>query len=165
MTASNDFVFSRLVSAPRPRVWAAWTERDRLAKWWGPKGMPLAVLALDVRPGGLFHYSMELPSGDKWFGRFDYEAVEAPSRLVYVSGFADAAGARTRPPFSPTFPLLVRNELVLEDRGRQTLISLRGHALDASAEEIATFTGMFPSMQQGFGGTFDQLEAHLDGGV
>lgn len=164
MSTSADFVFSRLVHAPRARVWAAWTEADRLAKWWGPKGMPLEVLALDVRPGGRFHYSMRLPTGDLWYGRFDYEAVDAPARLVYLSGFADAQGERIRPPFSTTFPLLVRNELAFDARGADTLVTLHGRPVDASPEELATFAGMVPSMQNGFGGTFDELEAYLGAG-
>ena len=164
MSDPTPFVVSRTVRATRTRVWAAWTEAHRLEKWWGPKGMPLGVLALDVRPGGLFHYSMKLPNGDMWYGRFDYEAVEAPGRLVYLSGFADAAGERCRPPFADTFPLLVRNELQFEDLGGETRLTLRAVPVDGDAAAIATFTGMFASMQQGFGSTFDVLEEYLGGG-
>lgn len=164
MSEPSVFVVSRTVRASRARVWAAWTEAARLEKWWGPKGMPLAVLALEVRPGGVFHYSMTLPNGDTWYGRFDYEEVQPPERLVYLSGFADAEGARCRPPFSDTFPLLVRNELELEDLGAETRVTLRAVSVDGDAAAIATFTGMFASMQQGYGSTFDVLEEYLGGG-
>lgn len=163
MVDPTEFVLSRLLSAPPPRVWAAWTEAHRLERWWGPKGMPLTVLALDVRPGGHFHYSMKLPTGDAWYGRFDYTAVEAPSRLAYLSGFADASGQRTRAPFSDSFPVLVSNTLSLEAQGEGTLLTLRAHAVNPTADELAAFTGLFSSMRQGFGSTFDALEAYLGG--
>ena len=28
----------RTFDAPRETVWRAWTEVERLARWWGPKG-------------------------------------------------------------------------------------------------------------------------------
>ena len=32
-----EFVISRVFDAPRDLVWKAWTEPDRLLKWWGPR--------------------------------------------------------------------------------------------------------------------------------
>jgi len=47
------------------------------------------------------------------------------------------------------------------ERDGKTLVSLRGHPINATAEESAFFESMFGSLQQGFGGTFDQLEFYL----
>ena len=41
---------------------------------------------------------------------------------------------------------------------RPPLFAIKG---DASTEEVATFVGMFDSMREGFGGTWDRLEAYL----
>jgi uncharacterized protein YndB with AHSA1/START domain len=50
-----QFVITRIFDAPRERVWKAWTEPERLAQWWGPKGSKIRVVTLELRPGGLFH--------------------------------------------------------------------------------------------------------------
>ena len=45
----------RVIDAPRDVVWKAWTEVERLARWWGPKGFAMLSTKLDLRPGGMFH--------------------------------------------------------------------------------------------------------------
>src|SRR5436305_1382848 len=37
-SASKPFVISRTFDAPNYRVWNAWTDRDRLMDWFGPRG-------------------------------------------------------------------------------------------------------------------------------
>ncbi len=160
-SADQDFVVSRVLDAPRDVVWNAWTEPERLAAWWGPKGCKLRVVKVDLRPGGVFHYAMTYQPGHEMWGRFVYREVAAPERLVYVSSFSDEAAGLTRAPFKDSFPLQILNTLTLAEENGKTTLTLRGHPLNATAEERATFIDMFPSMQQGFGGTFDQLEAYL----
>jgi uncharacterized protein YndB with AHSA1/START domain len=157
----DDFVVTRVLDAPRDLVWKAWTEPERLAAWWGPKGCKLRVIKVDLRPGGVFHYAMAYKPGQEMWGRFVYREVAAPERLVYVSSFSDETAGLTRAPFKETFPLEILNTLTLREEDGKTTLTLSGHPLNATAEERATFIDMFPSMQQGFGGTFDQLEAYL----
>ncbi len=59
--AGKEFVISRVFDAPRDLVWSAWTQGERLAQWWGPKGSKIRVLKLEMRPGGIFHYRLEFP--------------------------------------------------------------------------------------------------------
>jgi uncharacterized protein YndB with AHSA1/START domain len=161
---NEDFVVTRTFDAPRALVWKAWTEPERLAQWWGPKGCTIRVVTLDVRPGGMFHYAMAYQPGQDMWGRFVYREIEAPERLVYVSSFSDAEGGITRAPFPQlrdTFPLEILNTLTLTEDGGKTTVSLRGHPLNATDEERATYRGMFGSMQQGFAGTFDRLDGYL----
>jgi len=157
----GDFVVTRVFDAPRDLVWKAWTEPERLAEWWGPKGCKLRVIKVDLRPGGVFHYAMAYKPGQEMWGRFVYRDVAPPERLVYVSSLSDESAGLTRAPFKDTFPLEILNTLTLSEKVGKTLLTLRGAPLNATAEERATFSDMFPSMQQGFGGTFDQLEAYL----
>jgi uncharacterized protein YndB with AHSA1/START domain len=160
-TAHKEFTISRIVNAPRDVVWKAWTDRDALAQWWGPKGCALEVTRLEVRPGGMFLYSMGMPNGEKWWGRFIYHEVVAPERIVFVNSFSDENGNIVRAPFSDKWPKEIRNVLTLTEEGGKTTVSLRGGPLDVTAEERAMFEGMFASMQQGFSGTFDQLDQYL----
>lgn len=163
-STTEDFVISRTFDAPRDLVWKMWTEPEHLAQWWGPKGCMVRVVQLDVRPGGMFHYVLSFEQGDEMWARFVYREVAPPERLIYVSGFSDAEGGLTRAPFPEirdTFPLEILNALTFTESNGRTSLSLRAHPLNATAAEQATFSGMFGSMQQGFGGTFEVLAEYL----
>lgn len=159
--ASRDFIISRTFDAPRPLVWKAWTEAERLAQWWGPKGCKLHVEPLDFRPGGLFVYAMDFAPGGRMWGRFVYREIVAPERLVFANGFSNEQGEATRASFSATWPLEVLNVLTLTEEDGRTRLHLRGGPIEPTEAELETFTGMHGSMTEGFTGTFDQLEAYL----
>jgi uncharacterized protein YndB with AHSA1/START domain len=162
----KPFSITRVFNAPRHLVWKAWTESERLAQWWGPKGCKLRVQKLDFRPGGSFVYAMQfqpgpdMPSQEMW-GRFVYREIVTPERMVFTSAFSDANGGVTRAPFSPTWPLEILNVLTLTEQDGKTTLDLRGNPVNPTDEEQKTFDGMHPSLRQGFGGTFDQLESYL----
>ena len=50
----REIVMTRVFEAPRTDVFDAWTRSDRVAEWWDPTGVPLAVCEIDLRPGGGF---------------------------------------------------------------------------------------------------------------
>jgi uncharacterized protein YndB with AHSA1/START domain len=164
-TDTEQFTFTRTFAAPRALVWQAWTDSASLARWWGPKGCAIRVLRLDIRPGGMFHYAMSFqPGAPEMFGRFIYREIAAPERLVWINSFSDAEGGITRAPFPQLegkWPLEVLNEMTLTEEGGKTTLLLRGGPVNAMDEERKIFTGHFDSLRQGFGGTFDQLEAFL----
>ena len=160
-TATTEFVITRDFDAPRDLVWKAWTEQERLAKWWGPKGYGITVVKLDFQPGGIFHYRMDTPSGDPMWGRFVYGELTPPQRLEFVDSFADEDANIARAPFSELYPLKISNILTLTEQDGKTTLDLRGNPLDATEEEREFFRSMHASMQQGFGGTFEQLADYL----
>ena len=51
-------------------------------------------------------------------------------------------------------------QAVTEDGGK-TVLTLRGGPINATSTEMKTYVSMFDSMRQGFGGSFDQLDAFL----
>jgi uncharacterized protein YndB with AHSA1/START domain len=163
--AQNLFSISRVFEAPRALVWKAWSEAERLAQWWGPKGMAVTVHTLEFRPGGVFHYALHGPDGrPAMWGRFVYREIAAPERIVFVSSFSDEKGGIARAPFpkiGETWPLQVLNRLLLTEENGRTTVSLTGGPIDATEAERRTYEGMFDSMRHGFGGTFDQLAEHL----
>lgn len=159
--AIPELVITRVLNAPRALVFNVWSEAEHLVRWWGPKGADLQVIRLEFRPGGIFHYRQQIANGGEIWGRFVYHEIRAPERIVYVSAFADAEGAITRNPWSPTWPLEIHNTLTLDENAGRTTLTLRGAPLNATEAEIATFTGARPMVQQGFAGTLDQLEAYL----
>jgi uncharacterized protein YndB with AHSA1/START domain len=162
--ASEELVINRVFDAPRELVWKAWTEAERLAQWWGPKGANIRVIQLDMRPGGIFHYAMQFQPGHDVFGRFIYREVAAPERLVFVNSFSDAEGGITRAPFpqlGDRWPLEVLNTITLIERDGKTTLTLRGGPINATDEERAMFAQMRDSMRQGFGGSFEKLADYL----
>jgi uncharacterized protein YndB with AHSA1/START domain len=89
----HPFVITRLIAAPRERVWKAWTERKQLMQWFGPKGFTMPAAKLDLRPGGTFHYCLCAPNGEETWGKFVFREIAAPARLVLVNSFSDEDGA------------------------------------------------------------------------
>ena len=160
-TADREFVITRTFDAPRDLMFRAWTEEERLKRWWGPKGFTLAACKIDLRPGGVFHYCLQSPGGNEMWGKWTFREVAAPERIVFVSSFSDAEGNMVRAPFSDTWPLEVFSTLTLEERDGQTTVTMRCIAMNATEAERATFEGMFDSMKIGWGGTLDQLAEYL----
>jgi len=47
-----DLVVARVIAAPRPAVWNAWTDQASFEKWWVPAPEICRVRDMDLRPGG-----------------------------------------------------------------------------------------------------------------
>jgi uncharacterized protein YndB with AHSA1/START domain len=47
-----DLTISRVIKAPRPVIWRAWTDRASFEQWWVPAPAKCRVLEMDLRPGG-----------------------------------------------------------------------------------------------------------------
>ena len=48
----RDLEISRIINAPRQRVWDAWSKPDQFAQWWIPEPALCRVVAMELRPGG-----------------------------------------------------------------------------------------------------------------
>ena len=164
MTGTPRFTITRAFAAPRDRVWDAWTRAEALAAWFGPKGTSGTVLAYDLRPGGEWRGRMDMPDGGAMFSKFVFREIEPKSRLVWIHGFADADGNRIHAPFAPQFPLELLTEVLFTDEGEGTRIDLSWTPLGATPAEEAFFAGMMASMNGGWSGSFEQLDAFLAGG-
>lgn len=88
----REVVVARAFDAPRALVWRAWTEPERLARWFAPGTVSAAPVTVDLRPGGRFHFRHPLPDGREIWAMGLYHEVAEPERLVYTTTFADAAG-------------------------------------------------------------------------
>lgn len=159
----SPFVIARTFAAPRELVWKAWTEADRLPRWWGPTGFAVQVGTLNVRPGGTFHYAMRGPGNAVLWGLFQYREVEAPERLVFLNSFSNAAGEVVRAPFNGLWPLATLSTIAFTERQGGTTVTVQWQPHAASDAEWQTFDAGRDSMNQGWTGTFEQLEAYLAG--
>lgn len=163
MDQNNDFTFVSTyeLNAPRELVFQAWTQAEHLAGWFGPKGMTLKVISLDLRPGGMFHYEIRMPSGDMMYGRFIYGVIAPPERLEYITSFADANGNPVHHPLSPDWPLEIFSVVTFEEIDGKTKMTLSAKAHNASDTEKQAFETGAGSLKQGWAGTIQQLHSYL----
>jgi uncharacterized protein YndB with AHSA1/START domain len=157
----NEFVISRTLNAPRDKVWRAWTEREELMKWFGPKGVTIPVANMDLRPGGEFHYCMRTAEGHEMWGKWTFREIEPPKKLVLISTFSDAQGGITRHPMAADWPLQTLSTTTFEALGDNTLLTITWSPWQANEAEMKKFAESFTGMQNGWGGTFEQLTAYL----
>jgi uncharacterized protein YndB with AHSA1/START domain len=76
---------SRRFSAPREKVFRAWTQPEALKKWWCPGGWAPAEIEVDLRVGGSYRIGMRrLPGGSPVYVRGEFLEVRPPERLVYT---------------------------------------------------------------------------------
>jgi uncharacterized protein YndB with AHSA1/START domain len=157
----EPFVIFRTFDAPRDRMWEAWTEREQLMQWFGPKGFTMPAAKLDFRPGGIFHYCLESPKGDEMWGKFSYREIEAGERIVFVSSFSDEEGNVTRHPLSATWPLEMLSTIRFSEKAGRTTVTVEWIPVNPTEAERETFESSREGVQQGWTGTFDQLAGHL----
>ena len=166
MRASNDktvFVITRQFKMPRSVVWKAWSEADQLKNWWGPKGCSVEIARLEFRPGGFFHYAMKFENAPTMWGRFNYREIAAPERMVWLNSFANENCSIARAPFSEVCPLEITNTVTFTENAGTTTVTLRAEPFGEVAEERKFFDELCSSgsLEQGYGGTFEQLAEQL----
>jgi uncharacterized protein YndB with AHSA1/START domain len=157
---AGEFVISRLVDAPREKVWTCWTEPARLAAWFGPKGFETVTAKLDFRLGGLYHYCIRGNGVEMW-GKWTFKEIDAPARLVFINAFSDKDQGLGRHPVAPTWPAQMMTTVLLSDFGPKTLITIQWSPYESSQAERQTFTEGMASMHQGWSGTFERLDTYL----
>jgi uncharacterized protein YndB with AHSA1/START domain len=60
------------------------TDRNELARWWGPGGFTMPHADLDLRVGGAYRFTMKPPQGDGFHLGGEYVEIDPPSRLAYT---------------------------------------------------------------------------------
>jgi uncharacterized protein YndB with AHSA1/START domain len=75
---------SGVVEAAPARVYAAMTDPEQVAAWWGPDGFTCPEVILDVRVGGAFRIAMQPPEGEVFHLVGEYVALDPPSRIAYT---------------------------------------------------------------------------------
>lgn len=144
---TNTLTIARRYRAAVGRVWAAWTEPDAVARWWGPHGWTTTVEHMDVRPGGQWRFSLAPDDGsaDPVHAVVTYRDVAPLERLVYLDQFADADddGVVTDVTFTPD--------------GDGTRVSIAAVFPDADALRRAVAAGMAEGYQE----ALTRLDTHL----
>ncbi|HET7175358.1 MAG TPA: SRPBCC domain-containing protein, partial [Gammaproteobacteria bacterium] len=84
-------VVRQTVQGTPEQLFAAWTEPERLRRWWGPEGVECIGAELDLRVGGAYRIGNRLPDGTVLWIAGVFESIEPPYRLRYTWGLGAAA--------------------------------------------------------------------------
>jgi uncharacterized protein YndB with AHSA1/START domain len=120
----KEVVVSRLISAPRERVFDAWVNPAKLAAWWGPAGFTNPRCEIDPRPGGRIYIEMRSAEGKYFPLEGTVEAVEAPSRIVFRARGYNPANDKTT--------IEDRVTATFADRDGKTLVTVHLLVLDVA---------------------------------
>jgi uncharacterized protein YndB with AHSA1/START domain len=134
---------TRALPASRSVVWAAFTDSEQLAKWWGPKGFSVAGLEFDPRVGESYRIEMQPPEGDSFHLTGEFREVDPPARLAYTFLW--------EPPDADDVETLVT--LSLEEHSESTVVLFTQGSFKTEAR--------LALHRDGWGDSFDKLEKRL----
>lgn len=72
----------RLIPADPRRVFAAFEQPDRLARWWGPSGFTNTFQRFEFTPGGRWVFVMHGPNGASYPNESVFREIEPDTRIV-----------------------------------------------------------------------------------
>ena len=87
---NRDLVLTRLIDAPREKLYRCWTEVELLKQWFAPLPWTTPRAELDVRPGGGNLITMRGPDGTEFPNRGVYLEVVKNERLVFTDAYTSA---------------------------------------------------------------------------
>jgi len=146
-TADRELVITRLIDAPREKLFRAWTEPELIKQWFAPQPLTTTVEEIDVRPGGSNRMTMRDPQGKEYPVRGVYLEVVKNERLVFTDAYISAWQPSDKP--FMTVVLTFDDE---DGKTRYTARVLHWTVADREAHEKMGF-------HEGWGQCTDQLAA------
>lgn len=140
MPEDRVLVIERTFDAPRPLVFKAWTEAERMARWFGPHGATNTVISHDFRVGGWYRLHMRSPQGTEHFLKGVYREIVEPERLVSTFIWTDADGNATRPETVLT--------VTLTEHGAKTMLKLHQAVFESVTARDSHRGGWTDSMER-----------------
>jgi uncharacterized protein YndB with AHSA1/START domain len=157
--SEHKIVHERMFDAPRELVFKAFTEPERLTRWWGPNGFTTPSCTVDLRPGGAFHYCMRSPDGKDYWGKGVYREIVRHERIEYSDTFSDENGNRALPTaygLSRDWPEETLVKVTFEEREGATKVTLQHEVYFAPPAEV-------DMCRQGWAELLDRLGGYLEG--
>jgi uncharacterized protein YndB with AHSA1/START domain len=148
-SATNDreLRLTRLIDAPREKLFRCWTEPELLKQWFTPPPWKTIKADIDVRPGGRCTIVMQGPEGQEVVNPGVYLDVIPGSRIVLTDAYSAA--------WEPSEKAFMTAEIRFEDedgKTRYTAIARHWSVEDRKTHEEMGF-------HVGWGIAADQLEA------
>jgi uncharacterized protein YndB with AHSA1/START domain len=145
--SNNELVLTRLIDAPREKLYRAWTDPELLKQWFAPLPYTTPIVELDVRSGGANYFVMRGPDGTEMPNRGVYLEVVPNERLVFTDAYTRAWEPSPKP-----FMTVI---LTFEDEAGKTRYTARVRHWTAADRETHEKMGF----HQGWGQCADQLTA------
>lgn len=143
--SDRELVLTRLIDAPRDKLFRAWTEPELMKQWFTPRPWTTPVIEVDLRPGGSNLIVMRGPDGTEFPNRGVYLEIVKNERLVFTDAYTKAWEPSEKPFFTGV--------ITFEDEGgktRYTARALHWTVADREAHEKMGF-------HEGWGLCADQL--------
>lgn len=160
MAGTKTINIERVFDAPVEKVWQAWTEPERIKKWWGPKDFTSPSVVNDFRVGGKAVYCMRGPEGSEWdkdmYSGGIYKEIVPLKKIVFTDSFMDKDGnVITGAEYGmPDMPEELLVTLIFEEiEGGKTKLTLRHEGFPAESDMGA---------EEGWGQSLDKLAASLN---
>ena len=145
--SDRELVLTRLIDAPREKLYRAWTDPKLLTQWFAPKPWTTPRAELDVRPGGATLVVMADPEGNEFPNRGVYLEVVPNERLVVTDAYTTA--------WEPSEKPFMTAIVTFEDEGGQTRYTARARHWTQADRETHEKMGF----HEGWGQCADQLAA------
>jgi uncharacterized protein YndB with AHSA1/START domain len=143
----NELVLTRLIDAPREKLYRAWTDPELLKQWFAPLPYTTPHAETDVRPGGASLIVMRGPEGQDMPNKGVYLEVVPNEKLVFTDAYTEAWVPSAKPFMTVT--------LTFEDEGGKTRYTAR--VRHWTKEDCETHEKM--GFHQGWGICADQMAA------
>jgi len=80
---------SRVIEAPRDRVYAAWTDPEQLKQWFGPENVKTRELVADARVRGTFRWDIINSEGEEMTMRGEFRELQPDKKIVFTWQWED----------------------------------------------------------------------------
>jgi uncharacterized protein YndB with AHSA1/START domain len=145
---NHELVLTRVIDAPREKLFRCWTEPALLEQWFVPKPWTIAKAEVDVRPGGSSLIVMRSPEGQEMPNPGVFLEVVPNERLVLTDAYTSA----WVPSAKPFMTAIVTFEDLGGGKTRYTARARHWTAEDRETHEKMGF-------HEGWGACADQLAA------
>ena len=163
ISGPRHYFTTRIFDAAPKSLFDAWTEPQRLARWWGPRGATVPECTIDLRLGGAYRMTMRSGTGMDMPIAGVYQMI-VPERVLMMSmnagGHPEKGQPKRRRPTDDHDPI---EEMLLtvqfEPKEKRTVQTLQVECASALQRDQLLKMGMDQGWQQSFDKLADELAA------
>jgi uncharacterized protein YndB with AHSA1/START domain len=143
--SDREIVIQRDFDAPRHLVFEAITKPEHIPHWWGPREWPVTSVEVDLRVGGIWHYTARnRTSGNEMGMHGVYRELVPPERIVTTESLDGTPGETV-------------NTVVLTENNGRTTLTCTVLCPSKEVRDMIANSGM----QGGAAESYDRLAEHV----
>jgi uncharacterized protein YndB with AHSA1/START domain len=135
---TQQILISREFNAPPDLVFKAFTDRELLVQWLGPRRMTMRVDRFDLRDGGTWRYLQFDQDGRQHAFHGVFHGTPSPDGIVQTFEYEGAPGH------------VSLDTLALEEHGGRTIVRINSVHQSVEARDAMIASGMADGMNEGF---------------